>query len=65
MSPVAFFFGKFGPKNEKCSNFREMGTIVNSSLLNIDISIEILDIFTCYIFGQMFPKLKNAQELGR
>ena len=37
----------------------KFGTVVNSSVLNTDISIEILDISTFCIFGQIcFQKLK-------
>ena len=40
----------------------KFGTVVNSSVLNTDISIEILDMFTCYIFGQIcFQKLKMTK----
>ena len=42
----------------------QFGTVVNSSVLNTDISIEILDISTCYIFGQIcFQKLKVLKNL--
>ena len=49
---------------KSAQNFMKFGTVVNSSVLNTDISIEILDISTCYIFGQIcFQKLKMLKNL--
>ena len=51
---------------KSAQHFMKFGTVVKSNVLNTDISNEILDIFTGYIFGQIcFQKLKMLKNLDK
>ena len=66
MPPVIHFWANLVSKMKSAQNFMKFGTVVRSSVLNTDISIEILDIFTCYIFGWIcFQKLKMLKNLDK